>query len=234
MTKDDTVSPSEESVAVAQRNTEKRNQILEVSYDFFSRMPYDEASLSLIAEASGINKSLLQHYHGRKADIIRTLLDEILSVSESFMKEKEKDEGDMFQTLSDFNMLFFKVASENRRLERFIVSSVSRAESLSAMTDSITHWLRDLCGENSFSYLQLRTAVSFSMAGSMKLYQERDELGIDYRFICRNHIHSLMSLLQFEHSDIDVICRRTDDRLHLMNISEYLSYLHDGIAWFII
>lgn len=219
---------------MAQRNTEKRNQILRVSYDYFSRMPYDDVSLSLIADAADINKSLLQHYHGKKADIIRTLLDEILSVSASFMKERENDGTDMFQTLSDFNMLFFKAASLNRRLDMFITSSVSQPEPLSAMTDSIIEWLRDLCGENTFSYLQLRTAVSFSMAGSMHLYQMRDALGIDYRFICRNHIHSLMSLLQFEHSDIDRICLRTDERLPLLSVDDYLAFCRDGIAWFII
>lgn len=39
---------------MAQRNTEKRNQILRVAYDVFSTMPYD--AISYIAEKTGIKK----------------------------------------------------------------------------------------------------------------------------------------------------------------------------------
>ena len=47
---------------MAQRNNEKRNQILSVAYECFSRMPYAQVSLANIAEGAEINKSLLQHY----------------------------------------------------------------------------------------------------------------------------------------------------------------------------
>ncbi len=39
---------------MAQRNTEKRNQILRVAYDVFSTMSYD--AISYIAEKTGIKK----------------------------------------------------------------------------------------------------------------------------------------------------------------------------------
>lgn len=217
---------------MAQRNNEKRTRILKASYDYFSRMTYDEVALSSIAEASGINKSLLQHYYGKKSDIIRTLLDEILSSSVSFMKTMENEDDDMFQFLSDFNMLFFKSASINGRLDRFITSSVRESESLSAMIDSICQWLRALCGENTFSFLRLKAAVSFSMAGSMHLYEHRDELGLDYHFICRNHIHSIMSILGFDHSDIETVLERTDDKLPSLPVEEYLEYCSSNIPWF--
>lgn len=64
---------------MAQRNNEKRNQILSVAYECFSRMPYAQVSLANIAEGAEINKSLLQHYYARKNDIIKALLDELLA-----------------------------------------------------------------------------------------------------------------------------------------------------------
>lgn len=217
---------------MAQRNNEKRNQILSVAYEYFSRMPYAQVSLANIAEGAEINKSLLQHYYARKNDIIKALLDELLAFSSAFMNELPYDYSDMFLKISDFNMLFFKAAAKSQKLDQFITASVSQPELLALWDDSICGWLRGLCGEDTFTYLQLRTAISFSMAGSMHLYQHRDELGIDYRFICRNHIHSIMSLLQFEHADIAAICDQTDARLPDLPVDSYLKYCEDHISWF--
>lgn len=93
---------------MAQRNTEKRNQIL--------RVAYDAVSLSYIAEKTGIKKSLLQHYYGHKGDITRTLFDELLSSSSFFLERFSYSEGEVFHEISDFNMLFFKTADRNQRL----------------------------------------------------------------------------------------------------------------------
>ncbi len=217
---------------MAQRNIEKRNQILAVAYRYFSRMPYDQVSLANIAEGADIKKSLLQHYYARKNDIIKTLLDELLAFSSAFMNELPYHYDNMFVKISDFNMLFFKAAAKNQRLNQFVLASVSQPELLEMWDESICTWLRGLCGEDTFTYLQLRTAISFSMAGSMQLYQRRDELGIDYHFICRNHIHSIMSLLQFEHADIAAICDETDKRLPDLPVEKYLDYCEKHISWF--
>ena len=69
------------------------------------------------------------------------------------------------------------------------------------------------------------------MTGTMHLYQQRDELGLDYRFICRNHIQSIMSLLQFEHGTITAICDRTDERMATFSVEDFLRYCQEHIAW---
>lgn len=217
---------------MAPRNNEKRNEILTVAYDCFSTRDYDDVSLSDIAGAAEINKSLLQHYYGKKCDIMKTLLDELLAGAYAYMDTLRYEYDDQFQKISDFNMLFFKVASTNPRLDRFVTSSVSQPELLSLWIECICGWLRKLCGEETFTYLQLRTAIDFSMAGSMRLYQHKDELGIDYRFICRNHIRSIMTLLQFPHEEITAVCDRTDQRCPDFPVEDYLKYCGDTIVWF--
>ena len=217
---------------MAPRNNEKRNEILTVAYSFFSTRDYNDVSLAEIAGAAEINKSLLQHYYGKKCDIMKALLDELLAGAYAYMDTLRYEYENMFQKISDFNMLFFKVASANPRLDRFVTSSVGQPELLSLWIESICGWLRKLCREEPFTYLQLRTAIDFSMSGSMHLYQHKDELGIDYRFICRNHIRSIMSLLQFPYDEITAICDKTDLRCADFSVEDYLKYCRDTIVWF--
>lgn len=217
---------------MALRNNEKRNEILTSSYGFFSLKPYDDVLLIDIAKDSGINKSLLQHYYSKKSDIMKALLDELLSQSYLYMDLLPYTYENEFQKISDFDMLFFRAASVNPKLERFILSSVGQQELIILWIESICSWLRNLCGEATFTYLQLRIAIDFSMAGSMHLYCQKDQLGIDYRFICQNHIHSIMNLLHFPEEIIHGITQQTEQRCAEFNVEQFLNYCEEKISWF--
>ena len=110
---------------MAARNTEKRNEILQTAYDHFSRLPYHQVSLAMIAQGAGINKSLLQHYYAYKSEIMKALLDELLSASFSYHQSLPDPQLDMFQQISDFNMLFFKAAAKNEQLNQFVTNSAA-------------------------------------------------------------------------------------------------------------
>jgi len=170
---------------MAPKNTARRETILSASYDLFSEKPYDRVSLSDIADRAQISKSLLQHYYSQKIDIVKTMLGELLNTSFSYMGEWDSGEEELFQRISDFNMLFFKGVAADFKLRQFIRSSVSQAECLDAWVETICSWLRCFCGEDTFTYRQLRTAMSFSMGGTMRLFIHQDELDIDYRRFCR-------------------------------------------------
>lgn len=47
---------------------ERRNQLLDLGIEFFSKYGYDEISIDALAEAGGIGKGLLYHYFGSKRD----------------------------------------------------------------------------------------------------------------------------------------------------------------------
>lgn len=218
---------------MAPRNEKRRNDILEVSFRLFSTEPYNKVSFSKIAGGAGIKKSLLQHYFPRKIDLIETMLDELLLTEYSFMDTLtfETKEDDPFQKISDFNLLFFKSVQMNERMRQFITESVSQPEMLDAWIDSICEWLWSFLDHNKFQYLQIRRALVFSMGGSMHLFLHQDELGIDYKYICRIHIHSILTFLNYEEEKTKEICDLTESRIEKIDASEFLDYCQNHILW---
>lgn len=213
---------------MATKNLVNRAAVLCTAYRLFGEMDYDKVSLSDIAKGAGISKSLLQHYFQQKKTIVSTMLSELLNTSYSYMKGTE---GSTFQKLSDFNHLFFKAAGYDQKLDHFIVVSIGHAELLDTWIELLCTWLRSLCGEETFSYLDLRTAFCFSMGGSMHLYQHKDELGIDYRFITELHVRTLLSMLSVPQTEIEKICSQTSARSVQMDIGDFLAYCKSNISW---
>lgn len=216
---------------MAARNEEKRREILTVAYRRFTESDYDRVSLSDIAKGAGINKSLLQHYYPQKLDIVKVMLNDLLRSSFAYMDSRAYGKDEIFQKISDFNMLFFKGVSCDRMLNRFLLTSVRSPEILDTWIDIIADWLKDYCSEETFSYLLLKRALVFSMGGSMHLFQHKDELGISYPFICRTHIWAILNLLSVQEQTIAEICQETDRRIAEMDPGCFLQYCSAHIPW---
>ena len=216
---------------MALKNTKRREEILTVAYRLFGENQYDQVSLSDIARASGINKSLLQHYYTQKIEIVKTMLSELLDTSFAYMETLSFQNDELFQGISDFNMLFFKGVASDYTLRQFILSSVRQAECLDAWVDTICNWLRRYCGEKTFSFRQLKTAIVFAMGGTMHLFIHQDELDIDYRRFCSVHIRAILSLLNYDAARIDAISAETDRRIDEIDVGAFLKYCEANISW---
>lgn len=214
---------------MAVRNDEKRNDILKVAFDLFTDSDYGKVSLADIAANANITKSLLQHYYPKRINIIENMLKELLE--ESYNVIRPSDSPDLFQKISDFNMLFFKAASKNKKLNRLIVVSISDSGLMELWIDIICRWLRDICGEDTFSYLQLRTAISFSMTGSMYLYLHKDELNLNYKYILENHFRSIMIILGISSERRDAICATTSARINDFDTDGFIELCNNNIKW---
>lgn len=214
------------------QSTGKRGEILGVAYELFSQTDYDEVPLANIANGAGISKSLLQHYYPQKIDIVKDLLTDLLGIAFSYMEDTADNAEDIMQRVSDFNTLFFKAVANNYKLNWFIISSVRQPDLLDVWIETICEWLKRVCSENTFSYLELRTALCFAMGGSMHLFQHKDELGIDYHYFTDVHIRTILGFLHYENDKIDDICCKTKERVEKIHISAFLQYCEDAISWF--
>lgn len=65
---------------------ERRQQLLQLGVELFSRRPYEDVSIDEIAETAGISRGLLYHYFPGKRDfyveVVRTAVDELLLLIE--------------------------------------------------------------------------------------------------------------------------------------------------------
>ncbi|MBQ7992771.1 MAG: TetR/AcrR family transcriptional regulator [Solobacterium sp.] len=216
---------------MAVRNDRRREEILKAAYELLAEKGYRMAALSEIAAKSGINKSLLQHYYPAKSDIIKAMFAELLEVSFSYIENTSEKKDDFMQGISDFNMFFFKALEYDYQLKQFMTVSISRPEVLEIWIEIICEWLRKYCGENTFSWLQVRTAIGYSMTGSMYLFLHEDELGIDYRMFCRRHMVSILEMLGYNSGRINEIISSTEVNIMKMDVDDYLSWCRSQICW---
>lgn len=216
---------------MAPRNEERRGEILASTYRLLDEAPYDKVSLADIARGAGINKSLLQRYYPQKIDILKEMLTNLLDTTYGYFEEMPSSGEDLFQTVSDFNMLFFAGAAKSFRLQQFLLATFASPELLDVWIDTICSWLRRYVSGKDFSMLDLRCALCFAMGGSMHLFQHQDELGIDYRFFCDKHIRTILEFLHYSREEIETICQRTSEWIDEEKIGQYLAYCEERIGW---
>ena len=216
---------------MAQKNTEKREEILRVAYSLLSEYDYNKVTLGQIAEGAGISKSLLQHYYYRKSDIMDAIINDILTRTFEYYSKNTVYTGSLFQEISDFNMLFFTAVAKDRSMEHFITMSVSSSELLEIWIDVITKWFWEIDEERPYPFLRLLSAISFSMAGTMYLYTHRDELGLDYKLVCENHIRAILTYLDVENERINSILKITKEHLESFEPEKFLRECKKKISW---
>ena len=195
---------------MAPRNEERRREILASTYSLLDEASYDRVSLNDIARGAGIKKSLLQRY---------------------FPQQDEEPEKDLFQRISNFNMLFFAAVAEDYRMYQFILATVASPEILDVWIDTICNWLRRYIQSRQFNMLDLRCALCFAMGGSMHLFQHQEELGIDYTFFCEKHIRAILEFLNYSAEEIDVICNETEEWIERTDVGSFLEYCRNEIDW---
>ena len=65
---------------------ERRQQLIQLGVELFSRRPFEDISIDEIAEAAGISRGLLYHYFPSKRDfyvaVVRTAVDELMTLIE--------------------------------------------------------------------------------------------------------------------------------------------------------
>lgn len=219
---------------MAPRNEERRREILASTYSLLDEASYDRVSLNDIARGAGIKKSLLQRYFPQKIDIIKEMLTTLLDVSYNYMgtlAQDEEPEKDLFQRISNFNMLFFAAVAEDYRMYQFILATVASPEILDVWIDTICNWLRRYIQSRQFNMLDLRCALCFAMGGSMHLFQHQEELGIDYTFFCEKHIRAILEFLNYSAEEIDTICNETEEWIERTDVGSFLEYCRNEIDW---
>lgn len=213
------------------RNTEKRTEILKVTYSLLSESDYDAVSLSSIAKAVGIKQPLLQHFYPYKVNIMETILRDFLEKSAGYLEQFDYSEGAVFQRGADNTMLFFRAATEDSGLRKLVNTAAYRAELQTLWIDITCAWMEELYSRGKYSYLQIRSAFSFGIPGALYLFSKKDELGIDYKYVVTMFIRTVMYSLNLD-SQIEDTLKITEEHMKQVDTKEFLEYCNNNIEWF--
>lgn len=137
-----------------ERSTEKKNKIIEASYEIFSEVGYYNANTSQIAKKAGVSTGIVYSYFKDKRDILLYVLKIYINkVSEplmAYMKEV-KAPLDFEKIVESLTELTIKTHRENSHLHNTLHALSSSDEEVNAQFESLEFHVTDKISEQLIS-----------------------------------------------------------------------------------
>ena len=217
---------------MSDKKREKRQVILTEAYELFSKNDYKKVSLSDIAKNSGMHKSLLQKYYAQKKDIVKNLLEDMLSISFQYMDEQYEKES-IADKLAEYTFLLFSATEKNQKLNRFVKSTISETELMDIWIDLVYDGMERIgeLEDIKIPEKRLKAALSFAMYGSLHLYLKREEYEITTEAICEHLIHAVMTMMEEDPKRIKEVLEGTKKKMESFDRESFYQYCTDCIPW---
>lgn len=116
------------------------DRILNKAKGLFSIKGYDATSVREICEAAGITKPTLYHFYRSKEGVFRALVDGALDTLRRSLVQEIDAPGSPREKLRRVAREYFRYATENRELARFILSIVHNPPSTAPTADIPGHY----------------------------------------------------------------------------------------------
>ncbi|GEA70427.1 hypothetical protein LDE02_05640 [Lactobacillus delbrueckii subsp. lactis] len=160
---------------------QRRREILDNTFRLIRANGFDHVSLQMIAENSGISKSLLQSYSPHKArlmtDIVRNLFNTMWDQVEINYHAPKKN------PFTRVDALIYTIATlgmTDKGLDRVITEAFTDQTSLDNWSRMLDEWMKS---HNAFSeysnYQEIRTGIAFIITGVGRLYRDREKHGLN-------------------------------------------------------
>ncbi|OYS13580.1 TetR family transcriptional regulator [Lactobacillus johnsonii] len=180
-----------------QKNLVRRHEILRNTFILLKKRGMENVSLQMIADKSGISKSLLQSYYPHK----NLLITEIVT---NFMTAVLKSLN-AYSKMKIFIYLILEQGIQDEGVERVVKSILSDSDSLDRWSQILDDWLRNEGVKHDLgSDRQVQIGLNFIVTAGGSLYIKRAELDLDADEISDIMVKTFMStFLSMDESKID-------------------------------
>lgn len=219
---------------VRSKNLAKRNEIVKSAYRLFGMKGYENVIIREIAEDAGISKALVQHYFGKKSEILELMLREMLEQSFQYIDELLGTRVTIYHRLSVYANLFFSAGEKQPHLNKLIKSICSDRDLLESWILIVHEWLHRLKLEemNVISEKKLHTALAFAMAGGTQILLYPKEWESSVQEISELMVSSFMRNLNRETREIGDVLEQTQLLLRQMDVGEFHQFLVNTLFWY--
>ncbi|MCT3474145.1 TetR/AcrR family transcriptional regulator [Lactobacillus delbrueckii] len=205
------------------KNMQRRREILDNTFRLIRANGFDNVSLQMIAENSGISKSLLQSYYPHKArlmtDIVRNFFNTMWDQVEINYHAPKKN------PFTRVDALIYTIATlgmADKGLDRVITEAFTDQTSLDNWSWMLDEWMKS---HNAFSeysnYQEIRTGIAFIITGVGRLYRDRGKHGLNAEQMADYSTSSLMyGFLHADLVEIDVVLEEGHRIIDDINIGE--------------
>lgn len=187
------------------KNMKRRRIILGNTFRLIRENGMDNVSLQMIAEKSGISKSLLQSYYPHKAtltnDIVRNIFNTVGTQVNTNYSAKNRSP---FAMTKAFIYTIGSLGMHDAGLDRIISDAFVSNRTLDAWRNMLNHWVEDNQIFAGYDINKVETGTAFVTTGIGRLYRDRKKHGLSSEDLADIATSTLMfSFLHLDESEIN-------------------------------
>lgn len=177
-----------------QKNMQRRRTILKNTFLLLREDGMDKVSLQMIADKSGISKSLLQSYYPHKNKLIIEIVSNFMTTILKALSSDEFKDVNEYVKMKVFIYFILEMGIMDEGTARVLESILKDNASLERWGQLLDEWLKEEGVKDELgSNRQVQTGLSFIVAGGGNLYLKRYDLGLGAEQISDIMVKTFMS-----------------------------------------
>lgn len=163
-----------------QKNLARRHEILRNTFMLLKKRGMENVSLQMIADKSGISKSLLQSYYPHKNLLITEIVTNFMTAVLKSLNATDFKNLNTYSKMKIFIYLILEQGIQDEGVERVVKSILSDGDSLDRWSQILDDWLKhegvkhDLGNDR-----QVQIGLNFIVTAGGGLYVKRTEFDLD-------------------------------------------------------
>ncbi|MCZ3526002.1 TetR/AcrR family transcriptional regulator [Lactobacillus gasseri] len=172
-----------------QKNLARRHEILRNTFMLLKKRGMENVSLQMIADKSGISKSLLQSYYPRKNLLITEIVTNFMTAVLKSLNATDFKNLNTYSKMKIFIYLILEQGIQDEGVERVVKSILSDGDSLDRWSQILDDWLKHDLGNDR----QVQIGLNFIVTAGGGLYVKRTEFDLDADQISDIMVKTFMS-----------------------------------------
>ncbi|WP_313997953.1 TetR/AcrR family transcriptional regulator [Lactobacillus paragasseri] len=172
-----------------QKNLARRHEILRNTFMLLKKRGMENVSLQMIADKSGISKSLLQSYYPHKNLLITEIVTNFMTAVLKSLNATDFKNLNTYSKMKIFIYLILEQGIQDEGVERVVKSILSDGDSLDRWSQILDDWLKHDLGNDR----QVQIGLNFIVTAGGGLYVKRTEFDLDADQISDIMVKTFMS-----------------------------------------
>lgn len=172
-----------------QKNLARRHEILRNTFMLLKKRGMENVSLQMIADKSGISKSLLQSYYPHKNLLITEIVTNFMTAVLKSLNATDFKNLNTYSKMKIFIYLILEQGIQGEGVERVVKSILSDGDSLDRWSQILDDWLKHDLGNDR----QVQIGLNFIVTAGGGLYVKRTEFDLDADQISDIMVKTFMS-----------------------------------------
>lgn len=172
-----------------QKNLARRHEILRNTFMLLKKRGMENVSLQMIADKSGISKSLLQSYYPHKNLLITEIVTNFMTAVLKSLNATDFKNLNTYSKMKIFIYLILEQGIQDEGVERVVKSILSDGDSLDRWSQILDDWLKHDLGNDR----QVQIGLNFIVTAGGDLYVKRTEFDLDADQISDIMVKTFMS-----------------------------------------